>query len=129
MRKPKVKNKYNLTYKDLSKLKVLNRDKICEPLFWRNNVIEAWCITQKTRDNGFGDESSFLLRVYDEDAKAYKGKIRVCFDSYGGMFGYKFKKFFDYEDIDNELDLEIQEKFISTISYLLDEKILELRGK
>ena len=39
MRKPKVKNKYNLTYKDLSRLKVLNRDKICEPLFWRNNVI------------------------------------------------------------------------------------------
>lgn len=129
MRKPKVKNKYNLTYADLNRLKVLNRDKICEPLFWRNNVIDAWCIVKETADCSFGNKSSFWLGIYDEDAKAYKGKIRVCFDSYDGMCSYKFKKFFDYQEIENELDLEIQEIFISTINYLLDEKILGLKGK
>ena len=129
MRKPKVKNKYNLTYKDLSRLKVLNRDKICEPLFWRNNVIDAWCIIKKTADHGFGDESSFWLGVYNEDAKTYKGKVRISFDRYGGMCSYKFKKFFDYQEIENELDLEIQEISISTINYLLDEKILSLERK
>lgn len=41
MRKPKVENKYNLTMKKIKKLKVGDEFKIKEPLFWRNNVINA----------------------------------------------------------------------------------------
>lgn len=41
MRKPKVENKYNLKPSDINKLIVKDRSKIKEPLFWRNNVINA----------------------------------------------------------------------------------------
>lgn len=133
MRKPKVKNKYNLTVQDLKRLRVGNREKILDPLFWRNNVINAWCISQTTiknrRDDEFGTYDEFWIGVYDEDAKSYAGKIRVTFSSYGGMCHYNFKKFFDFSEIENEMDLEIQEKFITTINQLLDEQILVLAPK
>ena len=41
MREAKVLNKYNLTLKTARKLEVGDESKICEPLFWRNNVINA----------------------------------------------------------------------------------------
>jgi hypothetical protein len=36
----------------------------------------------------------------------------------------KFKKFFDFSEIENEYDLQIQEKFLAKINYLIDEGIL-----
>lgn len=130
MRKPKVKNKYNLTVKDLKRLKVGNKDKLCAPLFWRNNVINAWCISKNTcknrKDDEFGTYDEFWIGIYDEDAKSYAGKIRVTFSAYGGMCSYNFKNFFDYKEIENTIDLEIQEMFIETINQLLDEQILYL---
>ena len=44
MRIPKVKNKYNLTMSKIRRLKIADRSKVCEPIFWRNDVIGAWCI-------------------------------------------------------------------------------------
>ena len=133
MRKPKVKNKYNLTVQDLKRLRVGNREKLCEPLFWRNNVVNAWCISGTTiknrKDDEFGTYDEFWIGVYDEDAKSYAGKIRVTFSAYGGMCHYNFKKFFDYSEIENEMDLEIQEKFITVMNQLLDEQILILETK
>lgn len=130
MRKPKIKNKYKLEVKDLKRLKIIDREKLCEPLFWRNNVIDAWCLSATTiknsKDSEFGTYDEFWIGVYDENAKSYAGKIRINFSSYGGMCSYKFKKFFDYSEIENEMDLEIQEKFIETINKLLDEKIFIL---
>ena len=41
MRKPRVKNKYNLTISKIKKLKIKDRSQVCEPLFCRNNVISA----------------------------------------------------------------------------------------
>ena len=132
MRKPKVENKYNLTYEDLNKLKVLNRDEICEPLFFRENIFNAWRLIKDTakndRDKLFGTINYFSITIYDKDS-INKEKIKVNFYCRGGLCEYKFNKFFDYKDIDNELDLEIQEKFISTINYLLDKKILGLKEK
>ena len=133
MTKPKVKNKYNLTVQDLKRLRVGNREKLCEPLFWRNNVVNAWCISGTTiknrKDDEFGTYDEFWIGVYDEDAKSYAGKIRVTFSAYGGMCHYNFKKFFDYSEIENEMDLEIQEKFITVMNQLLDEQILILETK
>ena len=133
MRKPKVKNKYNLTVQDLKRLRVGNREKLCEPLFWRNNVVNAWCISGTTiknrKDDEFGTYDEFWIGVYDENAKSYAGKIRVTFSAYGGMCHYNFKKFFDYSEIENEMDLEIQEKFITVMNQLLDEQILILETK
>lgn len=130
MRKPKVKNKYNLTMATVKKLKVINKDAICEPRFWRNNVIGAWCLSGNTvkcqADEEFGTYSSFWIGIYDEDAKAYAGKVRVSFDAYGGMCSYNFKNFYDFSEIEHLIDLEIQEKFLKEINYLLDKQILAI---
>ena len=124
MRKPKVKNKYNLKFADIRKLKINDRDKICEPLFWRNNVVSAWCVSETTiknhKDSEYGTYNEYWIGIYDND------KIRVNCSAFGGMAHYKFKKFFDYQEIDNELDLEIQEKLLSKVNELLDEKILKI---
>ena len=121
MRKPKINNKYNLTIVDIKKLQIGDRAKIKEPLFWRNNVISAWCIIETV---GKFEDSEYWIGIYDEDAPAYKGKFRFNFSTYGGMCDYKFQKFFDFSEIENEYDLEIQEKFLSKINFLIDEGIL-----
>lgn len=127
MREPRVKNKYNLTFADIKKLKVADRSKIKEPLFWRNNTIQGWCILESTSKNAnderYGTYNSYWLGVYDEDSKR-KNKIDVKCSAFGDMCTYQFTKFFDYKDIENELDLEIQEKLLSKINYLIDEGIL-----
>ena len=126
MRQPTVQNKYNLTVAKLKELKC-NRNKITTEHFWRNNVINAWCIsanTCKTRaDDEFGTYNEYWVGVYDEDAKSYAGKIRVTFSAYGGMCHYKFKNFFDAKEIENDLDLRIQEMFIEKMNQLLDEGV------
>ena len=127
MRKPKVKNKYNLTPTKIKKLKY-NRELIGEPTFWRNNVISAWCISRNTiknsKDDEFGTYDEFWLGIYDDDAKAYAGKLRIDFTSYGGMCSYNFKKFYDFSEIENEMDLEIQEKCLEVINTLIDKQVL-----
>lgn len=120
MRKPTVKNKYNLTIKDIKKLKIGDRSKIIEPLFWRNDVISAWCILERIADN------EFWLGIYDDDAPAYKGKIRIEFTCCDGMCSYKFNKFFKGSDIGSEADFVIQEKALRKINELIDEEILKM---
>lgn len=131
MIKPKVKNKYNLTIAQCKKLKVENRDKIASPLFWRNNVINAWCISENVgskTDRRYCTDNSYWIGIYDNDAKEYCGKFRFDFSTYGGMCGYSFNEFFKEKDIENEQDLRLQEAFLSKINFLLDEGILK-RGE
>jgi hypothetical protein len=129
MRKPKVKNKYNLTIGKIKKLK-FNRAKIGEPIFWRNDVIDAWCISKTTAKNSadmeFCTYNSFWMGIYDENAKSYSNKLRIDVSSYGGMCSYKFEKFYGPKDIEHEVDLEIQEIILKTINELIDKKILLL---
>lgn len=129
MRKPKVKNKYKSSFSDIKKLKINDRSKICKPLFWRNNAIKAWCISENTiktpNDNKYCSYNDYWIGIYDEDTKI-KTKFKVYCSSFGGMCNYKFKNFFDYNEIENELDLEIQEKLLTKINYLIDEEILIL---
>lgn len=126
MRKPTVENKYNLTIADVKKLKIGDRSKIKAPLFWRNNVISAWCIVECV---GLSEDAEYWVGIYDEDAPAHKGKFRFYFCTYEGMCSYEFKKFFDFSEIENKYDLEIQEKFLSKINYLIGEGILLLPKK
>ena len=118
MRKPQVDNKYNLTMAKIRRLKIADRSKVCEPLFWRNDVIGAWCICGSSGDDmdrRFATNNEFWIGIYDLNAKAYAGKFRVHLSSCGGMCGYTFNKFYQQKDIDNEQDLEIQEKFLAKI--------------
>ena len=126
-RKPKVENKYNLDIKKIKKLNVLDRTQFSTPLFWRNNAISAWCISGSAgteKDHEFATDNGYWIGIYDEDAKAYAGKFRISFSTYGGMCGYEFNKFFQPKDIDNENDLKIQELFLEKINELIDLGIL-----
>lgn len=128
MRKPKVENKYNLTIQQCRNLKVRNRDKISEPLFWRNNVISAWCISENVgskAEQKYCDDSSYWIGIYDGDANLDAGEFKFNFSTYGGMCGYNFKEFFKNEEIETDQDLRLQEAFLSKINYLIDEGILE----
>lgn len=132
MRTPKVDNKYNLTFSDIRKLEIGDRTKIKEPLFWRNNVIHAWCISETTiktpEDSLYGTYNEYWIEIYDDESKV-KRKLKVYCSSFGGMCSYKFSKFFDAKEIENELDLEIQEKLLLKINQLIDEGILVIPRK
>lgn len=128
MREPKVENKYNLMISDISKLRVVDRERIREPIFWRNNVIEAWCISDSVKPNKkdvYGTfDLGYWIGIYDDNAKSYKGEIRLKCSSYGGMCSYDFKEFFNPKEIEDEYDLILQERLLEKINWLIDEGIL-----
>ena len=103
----------------IKKLKIADRGQVHAPLFWRNEVIHAWCVTETA-----GDENSYWIGIYDEDAPAYAGKFRAYFSTYGGMCEYIFNIFFNKDDIECEEDLLIQEMFLNKINQLIDLGIL-----
>lgn len=117
-----IKNKYKLTPRVLETYIVGDRTEVCEPLFWRNNVINAWCISKEIG----GDE--FWIGIYDDiiynEDSLPVGQFRFDFYSYGGMCKYEFKKFFNLSEIENEDDLRIQEAFIEKINLLIDKGII-----
>ena len=128
MRSPKVKNKYNLTMKKINKLKVGDESKIKEPLFWRNNVINAWCINRiigTDDDVKYGTDNHIWIGIYDKPY--YNRRIHVRCSCYGGMCFYKFDKFFRYEDIEYENDFKTQEELLRTVNMLIDEGILVIK--
>ena len=126
MRKPKVENKYNLKPKDIQKAIILDYEKLKQPPFWRNNVVQAWCLSGGCGNGLYDSINSYWIGFYDNNAKAHAGKIRLSCTSYEGMCSYKFKKFFDYKEIENEVDLRLQELLLSKINWLIDEGIIDI---
>lgn len=55
-----------------------------------------------------------------------KNKYHYYCTCWGGMGKYNFKKFFDYQEIETEKDLETQEILLQYINQLLDEEILTI---
>lgn len=128
MRKPKVENKYNLTMKKINKLSVGDESKIKEPLFSRNNVINAWCISKfigTDQDVKYGANNDIWIGIYDKPY--YNRRVHTRCDCFGGMCTYKFDKFYQEKDIENELDLKTQEELLRTVNYLIDEGILVIK--
>lgn len=122
-RTPRVPNKYELIGSDIHHMVLLDRTNVKEPRFWRNNVINAYCISVSSGNDFSGDE--FWLGIYDEP---YQQKlVRAYFTSYGGMCGYEFSKFYNRDEIDNLADLHIQEKALKVLNELLDKGIIEIR--
>jgi len=125
MRSPKVMNKYNLNPKDIEKAIVINSDRLSSKPFWRNENINAWCLSENTAktsgDYEFLTYNEYWIGFYDN------GKIKLSCSAHGGMCHYNFDTFFDDEDIEHEMDLEIQEKLLKRINLLIDEKIIEIR--
>lgn len=127
MRKPRVENKYNLKPKDIQKAVILDYDRLHKPPFWRNNVVQAWCLSGGS-GKGFYEDwiNSYWIGFYDKEAKAYAGKIKLSCSAMEDMCNYNFKKFFDYSEIDNETDLELQEKLLERINWMIDEGIIAI---
>lgn len=119
MRAPRVKNIYDLTIEKMYMLKVKNRALVKEPLFWRNSAISAWCISAIAGDSEFGDENAYWIGIFDDNASEDAGKFVFRLSTYGGMCGYQFNEFFREEDIENDWDLEIQEKFLNKVNQLI----------
>lgn len=127
MRKPKILNKYNLKPKDIQKATILNYDRLHEHPFWRNDVVQAWCLSDGSGRGLYGDWiDSYWIGFYDKDAKSHAGEIILSCSSYEDMCNYNFDSFFDYNDIDNEIDLELQEKLLHRINWLIDEGIIRI---
>lgn len=130
MRKPKVENKYNLKPKDIQKAIILDYDRLKQPPFWRNNVVQAWCLSGcviPNQKDPYGTyDLEYWIGFYDKNAKSYAGKIKLSCSSYGGMCGYNFRNFFNEKEIENEYDLQLQEKLLSRINWLIDEGIIEI---
>lgn len=116
--------------KKVRQLQIVDESKVCEPLFCRNNVVNAWCISKDIRtdaDKKYGTDNSFWIGIYDE---LYYGKrFHVKCYSFGGMCGYGFKKFFNEKEIENENDLKLQEELLDTINHLIDEGILVIEDE
>ena len=131
MREPRVKNKYNLKPKDIENAIVLDYDRIHQSPFWRNDEIQAWCLSGDTcKGLKYFDHcsyDSYWIGFYDKDSKSYPGEIRLDCSAYGGMCDYNFKTFFSPLEIDCDIDLEIQEKLLSRINWLIDEGIIQIR--
>lgn len=118
-------NRYNLDIKKIKKLKV-NRDNwhlLSTPLFWRNDVIKAWCISESV--GPYFDDSSYWIGIYDIDAPTNPGKLKVDFTCHGDMCRYVFNTFYNSRTINNMMDLQIQSKFLSKINKLMDLGVLE----
>lgn len=126
IRKPKVQNKYNLKPKDIQKATILDYDRLHKAPFWRNNVVQAWCLSGGSGKGFSGFINSYWIGFYDNNAKAYAGKIRLSCSSNEDMCNYNFKKFFDYSEIECLADLELQEKLLEQINWLIDEKIIQI---
>lgn len=130
IRKPKVENKYNLKPKDIENAIILDFEKLKKAPFWRNDVVQAWCLSETTIKNRLDDEyccyNEYWIGFYDSNAKEYPGKIRLSCSSYGGMCHYNFTSFFNPKEIECEIDLEIQEKLLARINWMIDEKIIQL---
>ena len=127
MRKPKILNKYNLKPKDIQKATILNYDRLHEHPFWRNDVVQAWCLSDGSGRGLYGDWiDSYWIGFYDKNAKSHSGEIILQCSSYEDICNYNFDTFFDDNDIDNEFDLELQEKLLDRINWLIDEGIIRI---
>ena len=108
MRRPRVENKYNIKPKDIENAVILNYDRLFQPPFWRNDAVQAWCLSGGSGKGFYGGwMNSYWIGLYDKDANAYASKIKLSCSTMEDMCNYKFKKFFDYSEIHNEAELEI----------------------
>ena len=105
-----TKNKYNLKFSDLAKLKVLDKKEF-KKHSWRNKQIKAWCIT---RDIVANPKDAY--GTYDD------GHIETYCTSYGGMCGYTFEDF--YTDAENVVDKRLHSEILRIINNLIDLDIL-----
>lgn len=122
MRKPRVENKYNLKPKDIERAEVLDRERLKEEPFWRNDVVKAWSLSEwvgDEEDRTFNSGNEYIICFYDS------GEIKL-FCTCMGLFTYNFKTFFDPGKMETINDLILQEKLLDRLNWLIDERIVRI---
>lgn len=114
-------NKYNLTPKDIKKLKILDWDRLKKHT-WYNTAMKKtgdwWCHLEGCQLIGsYNDEDEFWIGFNEKN-----NKIDFHFTCYEGMCGYKFDEF--YKETENKYDLHVQVNAIKYLNMLIDEGIL-----
>ena len=131
MREPLVRNKYGIKPKDIERAIVIDKKRLEKEPFWRNEGVQAYCLSDSTikssKDSNFGTYNSYWIGFYDQDAKTHAGKIKLSCTAYGGMCSYNFKEFFNPNEIECDIDLDIQEKLLKRINWLIEEQIIEIK--
>lgn len=120
-------NKYNLTPAKLHKLIVKDWVRLKKNT-WHNEAMKDtgswWCHlegSQEPDNTKYCDDDEFWIGFNEVD-----NTIKFWFSSYEGMCGYEFKKFYDFNEIDNKFDLNVQVNAIRWLNKMIDEKILGL---
>ena len=124
MRKPRIKNKYNLDISDIKHLQIVNKKELVFSPFERNEYTQCWEISKCTAKNDGelqnGKYNQFTLSIYDSSPD----EVKLDVISEGWTHLYIFEEFFNPKDIVTEMDLEIQEILLSMLNDLLDTNIL-----
>ena len=122
----KYPNKYNLTPKMISNLRVLEWDKL-KKVTWFNEAIykssrnKVWCHLEGCNVDGkYNDEDEFWIGFYSD------GRIRYSFSCFGGMCSYNFNEFYAVEKIENKYDMGVQVNAVRWLTNLIDQGILEV---
>lgn len=129
MRKPKVKNKYNIKPHDIERAIILNPDKLHERPFWRHHVGKAWCLSGGVKLVA-PPPNYYTILFYDSDAPKFAGQIRLTIDvwSYKSWCDVVPQEFYNPSDIEDEKYLRLQEKLLSRLNWLIDQNIVSIPG-
>lgn len=114
-------NKYNLTPKNIKKLKILDWDRLKKHT-WYNTAMKKtgdwWCHLEGCNIGGkYDDMDEFWIGFNEKN-----DKIDCHFTCWEGMGGYKFDEF--YKETENKYDLHVQVNTIKYLNMLIDEGIL-----
>lgn len=115
-------NKYNLTVKSIKKLKILDWDRLKKKTWYNKAMLTGnwWCHVEWCNLLGdYDDEDEFWIG-FNED----NDKIDCSFSSYGGMCSYEFEKFYNFNDIENKYDMNVQANTIKWLNQMIDDGIL-----
>ncbi len=131
-KKPRVENKYHLTMGDIKSAKIINWERLNQKPFIRNDVIGCYYLRENTNPSKFeesiGDYSEYCIRFYPPTKENPNGRVTVKCERLGGVHQYRFNYFYNRSNIHNRRDLEIQEKLLKRLNWLIDEKIIEVKG-
>ena len=120
-----VPNKYDLTPKRISKLKILDWPRLKQHTWYNLAKTDGnwWCHCEGcSLDGKYNDEDEFWIGFNERN-----NKIAYDFSSYGGMCGYEFEKFYDAADIENEYDMNVQINTLKWLNMMIDNKILGVK--
>ena len=116
-------NVYEIKPSDVEKATILNKERLKDYPFWRNQILRAYCLSEKigtNEDKRNGNFNTYWIGFYDN------GKVDLSCTRCGDMVAYSFSEFFNTKDIKSENDLYLQVKLLKKINWLIENNIISL---